>query len=173
MTYDYVFLGSPGKKEGAESKVVQSAGPPFGRNRYGQEINVCIKELASSPDDIKMPPANTARQFSPRIARFVPRQSIRLTCGGLNRQQVYTDRVHASGRDDVVNGFQEWSPAPPSPGQTLAGSISRLHLRLPCHADRRFADRQSLSDYYACPPRLYDRCGHAGMPASLAVRCSA
>jgi len=31
-----------------------------------QQINVCIKELASSPDDIKMPPANTARQFSPR-----------------------------------------------------------------------------------------------------------
>lgn len=73
----------PEKKEGVESKVVQSAGPPFGRNRYGQEINVCIKELASSPDDIKMPPANTARQFSPRVRRrftegmypFIPRLS--------------------------------------------------------------------------------------------------
>lgn len=77
----------PEKKRGrngsAQSKVVQSARPPFGRNRYGQEINVCIKELASSPDDIKMPPANTARQFSPRVRRrftegmypFIPRLS--------------------------------------------------------------------------------------------------
>lgn len=93
MTYDYVFLGStesPGEKKrrgqngSAQSKVVQSARTPLGRNRYGQEINVCIKELASSPDDIKMPPANTARQFSPRVKRrftegmmypFVPRLS--------------------------------------------------------------------------------------------------
>ncbi|KYN17876.1 hypothetical protein ALC57_09758 [Trachymyrmex cornetzi] len=93
-----------------------------------QEINVCIKELASSPDDIKMPPANTARQIA---IRFLAR-SIRLTCGGLNRQRVHGS-VHASGRDDVVNGFQEWSLIPVS----------------------------------------YDRRGHAGMPASLAVRCSA
>ncbi|KYN36761.1 hypothetical protein ALC56_08552 [Trachymyrmex septentrionalis] len=32
--------------------------------------------------------------------------------------------------------------------------ISRFHLWLPCHADRRFADRQSLPDYYACPPQM-------------------
>lgn len=34
-----------------------------------------------------------------------------LTCGGLNRQRVHGS-VHASGRDDVVNGFQEWSRRP-------------------------------------------------------------
>lgn len=43
----------------------------------------------------------------------------------------------------------------PAPDKRSAGSISRLHLRLPCHADRRFTDRQSLPDYYACPPRLW------------------
>ncbi|KYQ52478.1 hypothetical protein ALC60_08338, partial [Trachymyrmex zeteki] len=96
----------------AQSKVAQSARPPLGCNRY-----------------------------SPRIAVGFSIRSIRLTCGGLNRQRVHGS-VHASGRDDVVNGFQEWSLIPVSltPTRTLAG---------------------------------YDRRGHAGMPASLAVRCSA
>lgn len=43
------------------------------------------------------------------------RRSIRLTCGGgLNRQHVHGS-VHASGRDDVVNGFQEWFSHSPDP----------------------------------------------------------
>lgn len=60
--------------------------------------------------------------------------------------------THASRRDDVVNYFQEWFLA--RSRHALDTAVSKLHLRLPCHADRRFADRQSPSDYYACPSAM-------------------
>lgn len=117
MTYDYVFLGStksPRKKRrgqngSAQSKVVQSARPPLGRNRYGQEINVCIKELASSPDDIKMPPANTARQFSPRVKRrftegmypFIPRLSPLPARSDIKRILALFPRFYPLGNDTL------------------------------------------------------------------------
>lgn len=69
----------------------------------------------------------------------------------LNRQKVH-ESVHASGRDDVVNYFQEWFLA--RSRHALSTTISKFHLWLPYHADGRFADRQSLPDYYACPSAM-------------------
>jgi len=99
-------------------------------------------------------------------SRFVSRRSIRLTCGSLNRQRVHGS-VHASGRDDVVNGFQEWSLVAP----TLAG-----HIEAPSAATvprRQTFRRSAISVGLLCLSTGYDRRGHAGMPASLAVRCPA
>lgn len=103
-------------------------------------------------------------------SRSVSRRSIRLTCGGLNRQRVHGS-VHASGRDDVVNGFQEWSLTPVAPPRTLAG-----HIQAPSAATvprRQTFRRSAISAGLLCLSTGYDRRGHAGMPASLAVRCPA